>query len=533
MAPFKCPACKTALGSSDSRSIAQHDRQCKSKKKSNSILIRGFKGLGLKLEEARKQRGKRKEKLKEVSMALFFKRFLLLNSILFQPVDATLDMTVDTSPVQQEIQDEFLPEISGMRPRRTLRVPQRLRDLIPTDTGPIRMTQYAQLNLSSRPMRPRTPTPPPVVPEHTPSPSPRQPPSPTLRVTEPDEFGIYREYTEHPTYIPKDIHCENTESARDHRPAHLVFGPRPQSSSHHCAPFANPTVLRLLKWFYDSDKKTLEDLDCLVYDVILQPDFSVSHCEDFSAAKEARRLDRPDVFQSDVWKEDSVEILLPQKDYAWSSEAEAPVAKIDGVWHRSLTEVLTSAFQDASASDFHLKGYKEFWKPPGESQAERIYAEVYTSPEYLIMEEKVRIAQAEVDAQMETTCDMRFIDEATAQPSSPSPSSSKMSVDSCSTSSHGSDDSFSADDACDQSPTPSPSPLNRPKPPPGVAIENVVVPMMLYTDSTHLTNFGSASLWPGYIFFGLLSKYISALAASHSAHHFVYMPEVSTTMRCN
>ncbi|KAK0444524.1 uncharacterized protein EV420DRAFT_1484641 [Desarmillaria tabescens] len=187
MVPFKYPTCKTTLGNNDSRSIIQYDHQCKSKKKSNSILLQGIKGLCHKLEETRKKREKRTERQKEVQ-------------------DVTLHMP----------------------------------------------------------------------------------------------------------------------------------------------------------WLYDSNKKTLKDLDHLVYDAILQPDFSVSHCKGFSTAKEAHQLNKPDVFQSDVWKEDSIEILLPQKDYAWSSEAEAHIAKIDGVWHCLLTEILMSAFQDPSASNFYLKGYKDF-----------------------------------------------------------------------------------------------------------------------------------------------------------------------------
>ncbi|KAK0478557.1 hypothetical protein IW261DRAFT_1337999, partial [Armillaria novae-zelandiae] len=241
----------------------------------------------------------------------------------------------------------------------------------------------------------------------------------------------------------------------EHRPPHSVFGPGQHSSSHIWAPLANATTFRLLKWFYNSDKKTLEDLDHLVYDILLQPDFSVHECEDFSAAREARCLDKPDIFNSDVWKRDSMEISLSQKEFSWNTEAEAPVVKVEGVWHRSLTKVITSAFQDSSASEFHLKGYKEMWKASEDSPAERIYGEVYTSPAYLEMEEKVR-----------------------------------------------------------------------PTIPPDSAIENIVVPILLYTDSTHLANFGDASLWPGYLFIGLLSKLLTAMPDVHAAHHFVYMPEV-------
>jgi hypothetical protein len=38
-------------------------------------------------------------------------------------------------------------------------------------------------------------------------------------------------------------------------------------------------------------------------------------------------------------------------------------------------------------------------------------------------------------------------------------------------------------------------------------IENVIVCMVLWSDSTHLANFGNTSLWPVYMLFGNQSKY--------------------------
>ena len=57
--------------------------------------------------------------------------------------------------------------------------------------------------------------------------------------------------------------------------------------------------------------------------------------------------------------------------------------------------------------------------------------------------------------------------------------------------------------------------------------ENVVVAIMLWSDSTHLTSFGNASLWPIYLFVGNLSKYIRLKPTSNSAYHIAYIPKVS------
>ena len=60
-----------------------------------------------------------------------------------------------------------------------------------------------------------------------------------------------------------------------------------------------------------------------------------------------------------------------------------------------------------------------------------------------------------------------------------------------------------------------------------VPLETVIVSMMLWSDSTHLTSFGNASLWPIYLFFGNQSKYNRAKPSSFSVHHLAYIPEVN------
>jgi Plavaka transposase len=61
----------------------------------------------------------------------------------------------------------------------------------------------------------------------------------------------------------------------------------------------------------------------------------------------------------------------------------------------------------------------------------------------------------------------------------------------------------------------------------GCTLEKAVVPLLIYSDSTHLANFGTASLWPIYIWFGNVSKYMRLRPSSFSAHHLAYLPSVS------
>lgn len=62
---------------------------------------------------------------------------------------------------------------------------------------------------------------------------------------------------------------------------------------------------------------------------------------------------------------------------------------------------------------------------------------------------------------------------------------------------------------------------------PGCKLEKVILGLMFWSDSTHLANFGSASVWPLYLFFGNLSKYFRGKPGSGASHHVAYIPSVS------
>ncbi|KAF9532139.1 hypothetical protein CPB83DRAFT_832803 [Crepidotus variabilis] len=58
-------------------------------------------------------------------------------------------------------------------------------------------------------------------------------------------------------------------------------------------------------------------------------------------------------------------------------------------------------------------------------------------------------------------------------------------------------------------------------------LEKVVAGMMFWSDSTHLANFGTAKLWPIYMFLGNLSKYVRAHPTAGACHHVAYIPSLS------
>ncbi|KAI6122144.1 hypothetical protein EDD16DRAFT_1691903 [Pisolithus croceorrhizus] len=57
-------------------------------------------------------------------------------------------------------------------------------------------------------------------------------------------------------------------------------------------------------------------------------------------------------------------------------------------------------------------------------------------------------------------------------------------------------------------------------------LECIVASLMLWLDSTHLTNFGEVSMWPFYMYFGNQSKYLRGKLTAMAHHHVAYIPKL-------
>jgi hypothetical protein len=61
---------------------------------------------------------------------------------------------------------------------------------------------------------------------------------------------------------------------------------------------------------------------------------------------------------------------------------------------------------------------------------------------------------------------------------------------------------------------------------PGCNLPQVIVALMLWSDSTHLTSFGNTKLWPLYLFFGNESKYRQGRPSLNLCEHVAYLETV-------
>ena len=309
--------------------------------------------------------------------------------------------------------------------------------------------------------------------------------------THPNSFGVYRIYKSgEPTFTPdNNFHIDNVADGpnfiKDQRykpkptwasPFGTAFmqseppdNTKPMGTQLPYLPFQNMSIFHLMGWFYNlSLMKSLGTLNNLVHRVLLVPEFNPNKLVGFDAAKEAKHLDDYDPSVPEESSSGS-----KQLNDGWI-ETSVPI---------SLPNIRVSHLSEAAAPVFHVKGFsyckplevlKATYQEPSVAQFHITLFEEYWKPSPETPPKHIYSELYNSDA---------YIQEHEKIQSQPQPASD-----------------------CE--------------------LEKVIAPIMLWSDSTHLTSFGHASLWPLYLYVGGLSKYTCAKPSSFSAHHLAYIPKV-------
>ena len=237
----------------------------------------------------------------------------------------------------------------------------------------------------------------------------------------------------------------------------------------------------LLAWLSHSLGNTPAGVDNLVHNVIRHPKFDPSLLENFNAVTTIRRFEKKWVSKPGAalkvgngWKEASVSIQVPCTGVK-QQEGDAPEFIVKGILYWDIIKVITAELEDPDTfHDIHVAPHKEWWNPGPREDPVRVYSEIYNS-----------------DAMLEADADMRRNLNSARSPNGDS--------------ARGLNDN-SAHSLNDD-------------------LETFIVSALLYSDSTHLAQFGNVSLWPIYLFLGNVSKYIHSKLTSFAAHHMRIFPQ--------
>lgn len=291
--------------------------------------------------------------------------------------------------------------------------------------------------------------------------------------TSTNSFGLWRKYLHRPTFdpdcfVPKedllvqpgrradlsDLLASDDTLESDSDPGHL---------------HANRSYGLLSEWQGSgSNTKSNAEVDRLVHEVLLHPDFRLDHIKKFRAQRVANEIDKQKETTTHLngFTEASVGIEVP----SGSKEIPPQTFQIRGLYYRSILSQIRAAFAGPLASKLHLSPYRLYLQkgaaagePSDQTASERVYCEVYDSDIFIEEHDKVQRSK-------------------------------------------------------------------NPPEDPHCSREKVIAALMLWSDSTHLTNFGMAKLWPIYMALGNLSKYIRSLPNSGAFQHLAYIPSLPDSL---
>ncbi|KAI0704524.1 hypothetical protein C8T65DRAFT_578127 [Cerioporus squamosus] len=310
--------------------------------------------------------------------------------------------------------------------------------------------------------------------------------------THEDAFGLFRCFTRLPKHDPEaGFTLESVANAPNHEKPVEQEGPRYESiawltqrtpanrnddDARKLGPFGdNVSQFRLVDWFYGRGSSVLSNqrFDDLLA-VITSKGFTVADIEGFSAKKADRLLEQwlntKDLFvPQHGWYETSVSMPVPKTRVSYASEAVAAQITIHGVIHRRLVDLITGVI-----SDPHSRFVKDYhWIP------------------------------SKIPGSPEPSC-------------SPSPPSGPPQPLRVLTDCYNSDAMLDEDEKIRKMPHVKGE----------EDVEYAILPLLLWSDETCLSQFGNAKLWPIYMYFGNISKYVRGRPSEFAAHHVAYIPSL-------
>ena len=296
--------------------------------------------------------------------------------------------------------------------------------------------------------------------------------------TKPDQYGVYRVYSSgNPTITPDSGSPYLALNTSTQSPISTPpLSPRKSDNDEEdpwFAPFLNPSTYRLMDWFNNSSAtKSMTELQSLVHNVLQAPDFKVEELAGFRVAKENARLD----------------------NFKFKKEKAAYPGVENGIF-----------------DDSWIKGTVHIPLPCDGVRQPEDGAPLYpVTFYYRNILSVIKAALSELKSKGLHT----FPFKAYWHPSKGEPPERIYS------------ESYTANRWNDEY-----DKINNSREDgPNRNLEAFLIALMIWSDSTVLAQFGTASLWPIYLYIGNLSKYTRGKPTSMSARHLAYLPKVSASV---
>ena len=218
-------------------------------------------------------------------------------------------------------------------------------------------------------------------------------------VTEPNNFGLYHTYIHQPMFIPPEslvTACDaptldtGDTTPKGFVPPQSVMGPgegEDAALGNIFAPFMNPTCGLLMAWQYTgTNQKSAAELDWLAK-IQMDPLCDTEDLRGFAYTREMKLLDKflqkkdNPFHEEHGWKCSPVSFHLPKEKVCFRTEADVPSITVDGIYHRDLTAIIKSAFED-SENSFHTTPFMQHWKI-NEHCTFNVFSEPFTSLEMI------------------------------------------------------------------------------------------------------------------------------------------------------
>ncbi|KAF7293417.1 hypothetical protein MIND_01118900 [Mycena indigotica] len=393
-------------------------------------------------------------------------------SVVPQALTPTVDMQMQIEEPPPEPQKY---RKSGL-PQRRCRVPTKFNDAAPP--LPPRIRHQYTLVSSSEPEPEARPLPQPTPPHR---------PLPTWVQTQPNLFGLYKVYPRRPTHDPdKNVTLDDLYLAPQDTELNVDALPLPKEPWFY--PFPNASVAHMMKYHVEEENPgSISGFDRLVHN-ILQPDDEADSDgvnladlpRPFSTKKFLDDLDRKGVEPlgvSDKWIEGSVKLKLPCVGRL-QEETNAPEFIVTNIHYRPLLDPIKEVLQGPLFGKLHTTPFSLRFDPTYDSRSpDTVSLSDPDSPLNSYGLPDVPHSHEEVFGEIYTSAAMLEAYQSLPQPPPPQ----------------------SPDDP----------------------VESMIMAMMEWSDATHLAQFGAASLWPGYTFFGNHSKSFRAKPSSNAGFHQV------------